>query len=122
MRIIGSIEELNNLLQRETILLTYFGNKSCSVCHATKPKVEALLKEFPGVLSCYCPADRIPQLAGQHLVFAVPAVILFFQGKEVFRSARFIDLDRMVDRLKELSDHVEISYGSSNNNGNNGQR
>lgn len=109
MKIIESIEELSQLLINETIVLTYFGNERCSVCHATKPKVEALLRDFPWVLSCYCPTDRVPQLAGQHLVFAVPAVIIFFRGKEIYRSARFIELNRMVEILKEFSEEQKES-------------
>lgn len=107
MKIIESMEELNDFLVSEAIVLTYFGNEHCSVCHATQPKVEALLKVFPNILSCYCPVDRVPQLAGQHLVFAVPAIIIFFHGKEIYRSARFIELNRMVEVLQELSEQKE---------------
>lgn len=109
MKIIESIDELSQLLRKETIVLTYFGNERCSVCHATKPKVESLLINFPWVVSCYCPTDLVPQVAGQHLVFAVPAVIIFFQGKEIYRSARFIEFNRIVEILKELSEEKKES-------------
>ncbi len=110
MENIRSMEEFNDSRYNEPIMLAYFGTDICSVCHATKPKVEALMKKFPTVSTYYCPADKIPQLSGQCLIFSVPAVLVFNQGKEIFRSARFIDLLKLEAVMKELEDNGEIVF------------
>ncbi len=113
MKNVSSIKEFSDLLTNESILLAYFGTDSCSVCHATKPKVDILMKKFPDVLTCYCPADHVPELSGQYLIFTVPAVIIFHMGREIFRSARFIDLVEVEKRLKEMSENNENVFEKS---------
>lgn len=110
MESIRSTKEFYDLISNEVTLLAYFGTDSCSVCHATKPKVDDLMKKFPSILSCYCPADYIPELSGQYLIFTVPAVLVFHQGREVFRSARFIDLIRVEELLRELTENPEKAF------------
>lgn len=107
MENIRSTKEFSDLLSNKSILLAYFGTDSCSVCHATKPRVDVLMKKFPNVLTCYCPADHIPELSGQYLIFTVPAVLIFHKEREIFRSARFIDLVKVEETLKKLSENNE---------------
>jgi len=107
MKNIKSSEEFNGFMTNEPILLAYFGSDSCTVCHATKPKVEDLLKKLPNVSACYCPADHNPELAGQHLIFTVPAIVIFHHGHEIYRSARFLDLQYVEKLLDELTDQED---------------
>jgi len=107
LKYINSTKEFIDLLAIEPTLLAYFGTESCYVCHATKPKVEALIKKFPDVSNCYCPADHVPELSGQYLIFTVPAVLIFHKGREIFRNARFIDLVKVEEILKKLSENNE---------------
>lgn len=48
-------------------------------------------------------AEKFADIAGQHLIFTVPSILIFFEGKEVLRESRFIDfakLDRMLNLLQ----------------------
>lgn len=107
MKHIESVEALKTLLEAAPVSLAYFGNQSCSVCHATRPKVEEVLNNFPSVKTFYCPVDLHPALSGQYLIFTVPAVLVFEYGREIFRNARFIDLNRLQSILEEMVEEKE---------------
>ncbi|WP_156817018.1 thioredoxin family protein [Salsuginibacillus kocurii] len=39
--------------------------------------------------------EQVASFAGQHLLFAAPTLLLFMEGKEVWRGSRFIDWDEL---------------------------
>ena len=40
-----------------------------------------------------------PEAAGQHSVFTIPTVLVFFQGREQFRFARNIGLNQLEEAI-----------------------
>lgn len=97
---IESKEQLNQLMDAEEVLVVYFSSVDCSVCHSVSPKIEALLEEIP-VKIVRVEASKFVDIAGQHLVFAMPTVLVFQNGKEILRESRFIDLQK-IERLMSL--------------------
>jgi len=90
---IYTIEELDQLIANEKGVLLYFSNDKCSVCRVLKPKVSELLAEsFPAFVARYIDIDLSPRLSGQHRVFTIPTILLFFDGKEQTRFSRNISL------------------------------
>lgn len=80
--------------------MIYFSGDDCSVCQVLFPKVEAMLaEEFPrvGLGKMNCSAH--PDIAAQHGVFAVPTLVLYFDGREAQRFARNISLGQLRDAL-----------------------
>lgn len=93
---IQSLEEFNRLKQEEPALLGYFSTDACNVCKVLKPKVEELIqKEFPKVKLAYVKSDVLPDVAGQHQVFAAPTILVFFDGREFIRKSRNIGIDEL---------------------------
>lgn len=93
---IQSLEEFNRLKLEEPALLGYFSTDVCNVCKVLKPKVEELVqKEFPQVKLAYVKSDVLPDVAGQHQVFAAPTILVFFDGRETIRKSRNIGLDEL---------------------------
>ena len=91
--------ELNSLIQQDfTILIA--STKTCTVCTHTKGMVARMLADTP--LEYHnVDIDELPVFRGDHLVFTVPTVLVFSQGKELFRSSRFIDygaLTKLINR------------------------
>jgi thioredoxin 1 len=87
-------------IEKEKGLLVYFSTESCSVCKVLKPKVsELLLGRFPSMASCYVDTDKSPVLSGQHRIFTVPSILVFFEGKEYFRFSRSIGLHQLEEAL-----------------------
>ncbi|HDS08575.1 MAG TPA: thioredoxin, partial [Bacteroides sp.] len=74
-----SLQEVEELIREEKALLIYFSAKSCSVCKTLRPKVwEMITGTFPKMRSIYVDTERSPLIAGQHRVFSIPTILLFF--------------------------------------------
>ncbi|HKL32175.1 MAG TPA: thioredoxin family protein [Tangfeifania sp.] len=99
---IKSLDEFNQLKQKELALLAYFSTDACNVCKVLKPKVDELVQsEFPQLKMVYVKSDVLPDIAGQHQVFTAPTILVFFDGRETIRKSRNIGLDelrREIDR------------------------
>lgn len=93
-------EDFPRLMAEEPLLVLYFSSEDCSVCLAVQPKLEALLAQVP-VKILKVEASQYVEIAGQHLVFAMPTVLIFQKGKEILRESRFIDFQR-IQRLMDL--------------------
>lgn len=97
---IESKDQLTQLMENEEVLVVYFSSVDCNVCHSVMPKVEMLLEKVP-VKIAKVEATKFVNIAGQHLVFAMPTVLVFQQGKEILRESRFIDFQK-IERLMSL--------------------
>jgi len=91
-----SLEEFSRMKQEEPALLAYFSTDACNVCKVLKPKVYELIQdEFPKLKMVYVKSDVLPDVAGQHQVFAAPTILVFFDGREYIRKSRNIGLDEL---------------------------
>jgi thiol-disulfide isomerase/thioredoxin len=102
---ITSLKELKQLIQEKPFLLAYFSRPDCGVCTALKPKVSEMVASLPEARSFYVNLDRFPEAAGDYSIFTIPGILLFVDGKETIREARYvsaIDLEEKMGRLYEL--------------------
>ncbi|GET30062.1 co-chaperone YbbN [Prolixibacter sp. SD074] len=91
------------LVETKALVLLYFTGPNCSVCHVLRPKVEALVqREFPKVAFRAVSVDQEPELAASFLVFTVPTVIFFAEGKETFRKVRAFSLDELQGDMSRI--------------------
>jgi thioredoxin-like negative regulator of GroEL len=96
MEIIDQMERLQELTGESEGALLYFSNEACNVCKVLKPKViEMLQEQFPRMEMGYIDTDKSPELSGQHRVFTIPTILIFFQGKEQHRFSRNISLHQL---------------------------
>lgn len=74
---------------------------TCSVCKVTKAQLNTILKDTPlDFDEVYI--DDVPEFRGEHLVWAVPTVIVFSGGREILRESRFINIgniEKLVHRF-----------------------
>ena len=102
---ISSVEELQRRLADEPFVLTYFSRPDCGVCTALKPKVREMIDELPEATSYYVNLDALPEAAGTYSIFTIPGILLFVDGKETIREARYVsatDLEQQMHRLYDL--------------------
>lgn len=99
MHTISSLSELQAAIQQHDAVLAFISGPNCSVCHAVQPRVEELLKQFPGVYAVHANTAEAPEISGQHTVFSIPAVLFFIYEKEIFRKARFILIDELEEEM-----------------------
>ena len=74
-------------------------SRDCGVCHAVEPKLEAVLADWPQIAAVRADVAELPALAGSFHALAAPVVILFVQGREVWRVAKFIYMDELAQNL-----------------------
>lgn len=90
---VANIDELINDIEREEALLVYFSHEHCNVCKVLKPKIENIItNRYPRIQMLYADTVLHPEIAAQHAVFAVPTILVWFQGRETFRFSRNIGL------------------------------
>jgi len=98
-------EELKTILDEHPLTLLYFSTPSCNVCKVLRPKVEELLAEEPPWHFQYMNTEESMEIAGQHLVFAVPTLLLMAEGREITRLSRHFgihELEKPIRRYAQL--------------------
>lgn len=100
MNKIISIDEFNKIVSDNRLILAYFSNDNCNVCKVLKPKIIDLLNEnFANILFYYCNIDENLEISAQNSVFSIPTIIVFFDGKEIYRFGRFLDINELKVKL-----------------------
>ncbi|MCR8848857.1 thioredoxin family protein [Rossellomorea sp. SC111] len=107
MEEVHSLEAIHEKLENEKLILLYISRPDCSVCHALLPQVEEMLKDFKSVRSIHADAEEIPEIAGEFSIFTVPVIIVFVDGKEMFRKARFVPIDELRSRISRLTEMLD---------------
>ena len=99
MELINSNEVLDTLIEKEEMLLVYFGNETCSICVDMKPKVEEILEKYPEIKAVEVKIDDSLKVARKHNIFTIPGILLFIDGKETIREARYISMEDIDNRI-----------------------
>lgn len=105
VEIANSIEEIDIFKDNNKLALLYVSSNNCSVCTVLFPKIQELLKKYPNIASKKVIVDNLPEIAGHLSIFTIPALIIYIEGKESIRKARFIsieELDREIERYYDL--------------------
>ncbi len=86
---IDSVEAMQAFIEANEAAAVYFAGADCGVCHVLEPQVRALLAEsFPRIAFGRVATEQAGEVAAQQSVFAVPTLLIFFDGRESFRYAR----------------------------------
>ncbi len=102
--------ELQSVLDEHPLTLLYFSTPTCNVCKVLKPQAKALLEQEPPWHFEYLNTEESMEIAGQHLIFAVPTLLLMAEGREIARLSRHFgmhELEQPVRRYAELFNQAE---------------
>lgn len=80
----------------------YVSRTNCGVCHALLPQLQQMLQAFPLIQLGYVDADELEAIAGHFSIFTVPALLLFVDGKEMIREARFVRMQLLEEKISKL--------------------
>ncbi|WP_243103933.1 thioredoxin family protein [Clostridium sp. JN-1] len=92
-------EDIKELLKNNEIVLVYFGSNNCNVCAAMKPKIEELLKDYPKIKSTQVDIEKSLEVSAAYNIFTIPAILLFIEGKETIREAKYISLEDVDSKI-----------------------
>lgn len=101
MNEIGSFDQWLEVSVKEPQLLLFVKTDQCSVCEGLYPQVNALKDNYAFPFYKVNIAV-VPEMAGQLSLFTAPVVLLFHQGKETARFARFVQMEELKRRMDEL--------------------
>lgn len=101
-------DEILERMRKARGLLVYYSTPDCSVCKVLRPKVEELLTSWPQVEFLYIDTTRFPAAAAQHLVFAVPTLLLMKEGRELRRFSRTISMEALRAALDVFSAEEDL--------------
>lgn len=92
--------EFESLRSSHPAFVLYFYNDTCSVCKTLWPRVEELIKNsFNKIELVRINADESRELAGQLRMLSVPGIVLFMDGREVFRANGMISMQELESRI-----------------------
>ena len=94
-------EQLDKLVKENDVLMVYFSGENCGVCKVLQPQVEKLLDEnYPQIKQIYLNANENQELCGELNIFAVPTLIIYFDGKEFIKKSRNFGIVELDSELK----------------------
>ncbi|MEC1290460.1 thioredoxin family protein [Bacillus mojavensis] len=97
-----SLNAIEHFINRHQLSFIYISRPSCTVCHAVLPQLRELLEQFPHIKLGHVNADSVEEVASTFSVFTVPALLLFIEGTEFLREARFVHFEQLEQKLKRV--------------------
>lgn len=99
MQKLNNIEQLNNFIKENEFTMLYFSGHNCGVCADLLPKVKKLLEDYPKISFVEIEVSNSPEITGDFNIFTLPGILVYINGKETIREARFISIDILEDKI-----------------------
>lgn len=99
LRVLDNEHAVHEFIQKPLALLVVKTN-SCSVCRGIENRLTEQVSVIKNIPTAMVYVDELEIVRGNLMVFSVPATIVFTNGKEVFRSVRFIDMAKLNQTLE----------------------
>lgn len=101
---LNRLSEIRQMIEEQPLNLLVIKTQNCTVCEAVEIKAGELLQNHTGVSGIWAYLEDIPELASEFLTLTAPTVLVFYQGKEVYRSSRFVqfaELEQVLTRYEQ---------------------
>ncbi len=94
MKTIESYDDFLEIIKGDmTVIIAK--TKTCVVCKPLSEKLRIFMIDYPSIPSFQLYLEDVEMFQGQQLVFTVPTIIVYSNGKEILRESRFIDFDKL---------------------------
>ena len=100
MKVIKNYQDIDTIINQELVMVIA-KTHTCSSCQTIAGMLESNLANYHEIESYAIYVDDIDKFRGEHLIFSVPTVIIFSEGKELLRESRYMNYTKM-DRLIEM--------------------
>lgn len=101
-----SIQLANEFIQRHTLAFLYVSSTDCGVCHALQPQIQKVMMKYPEIQLGAIDVQEVKEVAESFSIFTAPVLLLFVEGKEYVREARFVHLDLFDEKIHKIYDNV----------------
>lgn len=97
MKIIKNYNDIEQIINKELVMVIAKSH-TCSSCQTIAKMLETNMQNYHEIDSYAVYVDDIDKFRGEYLIFSVPTVIIFSEGKELLRESRYMNYAKM-DRL-----------------------
>ncbi|OQX79177.1 MAG: hypothetical protein B6D64_05290 [Bacteroidetes bacterium 4484_276] len=96
-------DSLKQKIATEKGLIAYFYSDRCAPCISLRPKVSQMVGGgFPGMGLVFINSEDHPETTAHFSVFANPAIIVFFEGKEYRRYSKYISINELGGDIERI--------------------
>ncbi|AJA48471.1 thioredoxin [Clostridium pasteurianum DSM 525 = ATCC 6013] len=106
MRVLDSSDNMDSFIKENKISMIYFSSNACNVCVGLLPKIGELMEKYRKIAYVKVDIDKLQSVVGKYSIFTLPAIILFIDGKEIIREARFISIVELEKKIQRFYDLV----------------
>ncbi len=101
LKTLDNIEAIQSLMNEELSMIIAKSHH-CSTCKMINAHLENTIKDFDQLNVAQVFVDDVEAFRGEYVVFSVPTVLIYSQGKELLRESRFIDITK-INRLLAMA-------------------
>lgn len=102
MEKLPTIQEVVTFINENHLAFLYVSQEDCSVCHALRPKLTELLKNYPKIEVREVEADKVKAISAEFLIFSAPSLLFFVEGKEYLREGKFVQFRKLTDAIEQI--------------------
>ena len=102
MKTLNDYKEIEQVLQKEFVMILA-KTHTCSACQTIYDVLKRNVPNIENVEVYNVYIDDLDRLRGDHLIFSVPTVLIFSEGKELLRESRYINyakIARLIDMFQ----------------------
>lgn len=100
MKIIEKHSNVGDILKKDLVMIIA-KTHTCTTCQSITQILENNLKHYEKIEKYSIYVDDIDLFRGEHLIFSVPTILIFSNGKELLRESRYFNYEK-IDRLIEM--------------------
>ncbi|GGG93053.1 thioredoxin [Staphylococcus pragensis] len=104
---LNSIEQYQQFIETHPLAVIHVMRDHCSVCHAVLPQIQDIVNEYNHAAFGVINQSEVEAIAGELSIFTVPVDLIFLDGKEMHRQARFIDMQSFEHQLQLMNDSLQ---------------
>ncbi len=97
MEVIKDYKNIEKIINKELVMIIA-KTHTCSSCQIIASMLESNVKHYNDIESYAIYVDDHEMFRGEYLIFSVPTVLIFNNGKELLRESRYMDYAK-IDRL-----------------------
>ena len=102
MNVLTNYKDIDKTINKEFVMIIAKSH-TCTACQSVLGMLEQNVPNLNQIEISSVFIDDMDQFRGDHLIFSVPTVLIFSNGKELLRESRYINyskITRLIDLYK----------------------
>lgn len=95
-----NLNQIKEVIQEKPLVILLSKADNCGVCEDIHSKVIELLKSHSRVKGVYVFNGDVPEITSEYMIFSAATLLLFVEGKEMYRVSRFVRFDELERTLQ----------------------